>query len=502
MKRFLYLWAMILIGAFMLTSPLYGDEIEFDSAHIYPSGAQVRIKAPSLGHNTIVLPGTFDASKIQLVPSKGITLKRAQISRQTRSDWVPPAFHVLQGLIKDKKEELISMEAQLAALEQWSTVMESTTPSDLTINNMEKYLQSAEDMRRAKETEKAILKKGIEELKQTIADLEKELAEKMPQTDGKIIAITYETEGEGELFVDAWTDRAWWAPEYYLYLSTKDHLLSGKMTGKVSQNTGIPWNGPLYLHTAQPISTVTTPELPPLVVDYREEELRSQAINMTMGKRITFDRTSSVFPMEETLTDQVLKAQGRVDGDNIPVNLEVAALSFPVSVTIESIPSLSPQGWIIVTTDEVQEPLLGGQASLFVDDLPSGQTFMRAVSRGEKITTAFGQTPSITTKREDVISKGGSNWVGKGRVAKGYTITLTNGLPTTEEIVVKDRIPVSAQEKITVEVGTVDPAPTEKDQAKGLLSWKIALKPGEQKKITVLYQISYPADKEIWFLEH
>ncbi len=91
----------------------------------------------------------------------------------------------------------------------------------------------------------------------------------------------------------------------------------------------------------------------------------------------------------------------------------------------------------------------------------------------------------------------GTTW-GWGKLEKAFTFSVTNGTGTRTAVTVLDRIPVSAQEKIKVEVLAIDPKPARTDD-KGILTWEMTLAPGETRKLTVNYRLTYPADRAIIF---
>jgi len=106
--------------------------------------------------------------------------------------------------------------------------------------------------------------------------------------------------------------------------------------------------------------------------------------------------------------------------------------------------------------------------------------------------------PLVKAVREQMVSREGSTWTGKGRLEDGYSIEITNGLAKEITVILKDRIPVSAQEKISVETLKIEPKPAEQDK-ENILSWKLSLAPGEKKKVEVLFRIGYPADETVVF---
>lgn len=484
----------------MLTSiSLFAAEMAIEHVYVYPRGAQIRLKANVTGEGKILLPNTFDLESISVIPEDGLLLEKVQIVVLNDAQWLPPSLVPLQLRLEDKKRELSSLKSQAVALKQWSALIESSTPADLSVHNLESYLQAAEESRQKKEQERAAVESDIERVEQEITDIKGEIEEKKPQTQGKVIAIEYKTLTSGSLFIEGWTPHARWVPEYSLSLSTNEGRVEGQLLAKVRQHTGLIWNGIIQLHTAQPVSSVETPDIPPLVATFTEPLYGSGAQqNGRMLKTMAVEETAIPSAVEETITDRFFTTKGKISGDNMPVTLLLRDFTMPATVSIECIPLLSSQAWIMASSEAIEDPLLPGKADLFIDGMGSGRTRLPALARGEKLTLAFGQTPSVTATREEIIPKEGSNWFGKGKLAQGYTLNITNGLPFEAELMIKDRIPVSAHEKITVEVETLDPQPAEKDEKKGLLTWKKKFKAGEQWQISVVYRLSFPSDKEIW----
>ncbi|WMI70874.1 mucoidy inhibitor MuiA family protein [Aminobacterium sp. MB27-C1] len=497
MKK-LFLVCFTIIFTLISSATLWATDVAIEQVHVYPRGAQIRLKTSVNGKGEIILPNTFTLESIKVIPGDGLLLKNSQVKVRNNTQWLPPTLTPLSNQIEEKKKELSVLESRLMALKQSTLLMEKAVPSDLSISNMSSYLKTTEETREAKEEEQTSVVNAIEDIKQIIADLTKELEEKKPQTQGKVITVEYTALAKGDLYIEAWSNYARWTPEYILSLSTKDQTIQGQMLAKVTQHTGLTWDGAIQLHTAYPISSVETPELFPLIADFKKTTYQTRSMENAMMLKTAAKDEASLAPMEETLTDRIFTAKGNVEGDNSQTMLLLNELSLPITVSIECIPVLSPQAWIVASTEKVEDPLLAGQADLFIDGVGSGRTSVPQVARGEIIRLAFGQTPSVTAAREEIIPKEGSNWLGKGKLAQGYTINVTNGLPYETELVIKDRIPVSAQEKITVSAESLDPQPTEQDSKKGFLTWKLKLRSGEQKKLSVIYRLSFPAEEEIW----
>jgi hypothetical protein len=125
------------------------------------------------------------------------------------------------------------------------------------------------------------------------------------------------------------------------------------------------------------------------------------------------------------------------------------------------------------------------------------ENFAPEQGTGTDIRLAFGKMPLVKAVREQMVSKEGSTWTGKGRLEDG-TPSRSQTARKENNVVLKDRIPLSAQEKITVETMRIEPRPDEQDK-ENILTWKIPLAPGEKKKGEVLFRIGYPADETVVF---
>ena len=107
---------------------------------------------------------------------------------------------------------------------------------------------------------------------------------------------------------------------------------------------------------------------------------------------------------------------------------------------------------------------------------------------GQRANLAF-ENPLVKSVKEKIVPKSGAAAVWRQEEEDSYTIEVTNGLDKEISVVLKDRIPVSAQEKITIETEKIEPKPATHEK-NGILSWELTLAPGEMKKIEVIYKES------------
>ncbi|NLB83726.1 MAG: DUF4139 domain-containing protein, partial [Synergistaceae bacterium] len=318
------------------------------------------------------------------------------------------------------------------------------------------------------------------------------------------LSISAVLSGKGNLLVEGWTSSARWSPSYRMELISATGKIDGKLTASAMQKTGIPLTGKLIFHTATPSLSVSPPKLNPEIVDYQPEMDMDTPRPMMLRSAAKLDENllgaAPYAPpaIVRTLTDMSVRVEGRIEGDGTPSEFTLGTFGMQGETAIVAVPLLSKQAWITAEVKELPVSLLPAPADLFVDGNAAGKTTLKEQGEGTAFTAAFGKMPLVTAVREKIVKKEGSSWTGKGRLEEGYTVELSNGTASKITLQLKDRIPLSAQEKITVETVTVDPKPADQTD-QNILTWKIELKAGEKKTVRVIYKLGYPSDKDITF---
>jgi hypothetical protein len=84
----------------------------------------------------------------------------------------------------------------------------------------------------------------------------------------------------------------------------------------------------------------------------------------------------------------------------------------------------------------------------------------------------------------------------KTEIPLGYKLTVRNLKRNSVNIVRRDQIPVSKNQNVKVLIEEIDPKPEkqEEERQRGFFTWRLVLKPGEKKVITVKYVIRHPKD--------
>ena len=472
---------------------------------LYPRGARILFSAPAAPIVSFELPGTFSPSSVRPLPEEGQKILSFEAVSVPRPGWIPETLKELHGTIKENEEKLALLTGRISAIQQSFELLSGPLPKDLKGSDMPEYIEAARKTREKLESELIAISSEIEEGKKTIEALKADFSARMPRDSDRAVIVTVRAEGGKRLLVEAWTQHAGWSPFYRMNLDTSTGDIRSSLLARARQHTGIVLEGDLFFHTTIPSTTISTPDLSPLVADFEVKTARRALMmeEMAMSPRAEFKfGAPAPAPAEpeivQSMTDMTARAPGTLPGDNRQAEFLLGEFVMKSEVTIESVPVLSEEAWITAEAKKIAVPLLPGSAELSVDGKLSAKTSLPEQGTGTDIRLAFGKMPLVKAVREQMVSKEGSTWTGKGRLEDGYSIEITNGFEKKITVVLKDRIPLSAQEKITVETMRIEPRPDEQDK-ENILTWKIPLAPGEKKKVEVLFRIGYPADETVVF---
>lgn len=155
--------------------------------------------------------------------------------------------------------------------------------------------------------------------------------------------------------------------------------------------------------------------------------------------------------------------------------------------------------------------LLPGQARMYLGADSIGRTALGETPVGAEVELWFGKEPRVTVKRELVAKKNTeSGLISKSKgIDREYRITLENTMSRAATVELWDRVPVSRNEDVKIELRDLSPAlATDErfvrdDRPQGLLKWMVALPArdgaSDAKRTTVSWKTrtTWPDGKQI-----
>lgn len=135
--------------------------------------------------------------------------------------------------------------------------------------------------------------------------------------------------------------------------------------------------------------------------------------------------------------------------------------------------------------------LMDGEAGIYLEGTYLGQTQLNASTAGDTLEISLGKDQNIAIQREKVEERKGTKFF-SGKITKRshYRITIRNNRDEAVTLQVKDQYPVSANESISVE--RIEHSGGKVDDKSGIISWEFSLEPAEEKKLDLIYEVTYP----------
>lgn len=327
-----------------------------------------------------------------------------------------------------------------------------------------------------------------------------------------------------------------WRPSYRATLDPATGGIEMVSEAVVRQLTGEDWTGVrLRLSTAAPARSVRPPRLASLLLRPVEppkatnQDARSGGYVTTESLTVTgkFERDASVqgrnYRSELTLApgdaDEPKKDAERVQAGLLRsswnVTFEVPGAADVPSDRAEhrvglrremlggeleyrTMPGLAESAWMIARAKAPEGyPMLAGPVRVFAEGAYLGSYPIGETSPGEEIEIPFGVDNRVTIERTPMPRRRGEEGlIGKDtRIVYGFRTVVENLRDRPVSVKLEDRVPVSEDERIRVEIekGST-PSARKLDDRPGVLEWTLDLGPGEKREVVLEYSVRYPKD--------
>ncbi|MDT3442366.1 MULTISPECIES: DUF4139 domain-containing protein [unclassified Pseudofrankia] len=304
-------------------------------------------------------------------------------------------------------------------------------------------------------------------------------------------------------------------------------LVGGVVTltwfGMVRQRSGEDWPvGDLKLSTARPGRASGLPELTPWYVDVAHPPVMPFAMAARGGAfagGAAFDAAAEMTPVAAAAPAKapgaapppppVEHAVATVDtsgtaaiyrparpvavpADGRPHRTTLAVLELEAQLDYLTVPKLAPEAYLRATvTNTSAHTLLPGPVAVFHDADFVGTSAVELVPPGAEVELQLGVDDRLLVERELVSRATSRKVVGNlRRTDVGYVITLTNHTPRRAQATVRDQIPVSRHEGITVKDFQSSPTVGERTDL-GQLTWTVDLEPAAQRRIEFGFRLEH-----------
>lgn len=526
MKRLLFVGSCLAI----VTAPvLYPNEPVpvrenlLRGVEIYPDSARLtrELKIALDGEGTVQflvdgLPSNLDAGTITMEPGQApadlrIGGVRFEVDRE-RTDRDPEVIELRENIralerdIRRHRQSQEGLEQRLAHYRALAKAVIEALGKEADTATLElgtTSWQQLETVRSEVLAERETLEDAIRELEKQLEESKKSLREMEQQVNRLSGIIHFEVRApaaaEATLNLHYVVREARWAPVYEVRPEPAEGVLSWTYGASLWQNTGEDWEGiPVVLNASRPIRGTRPP--PPPVTQLRQitaPQKVSTLSRVRMETAVVADAMEPEASFQATTTGFIIEVPESVSLASGSGSQRHTLFEKPLQTRFwsEATPALSEEAFLIAeAVNTIDWPILAGSASFYVDGRLTGRDRLELLLPGDEITLGLGRNPMIQVERREIVrreSEGGLIDRVK-RHQRKFETTVTNRMPVAHEVVLRDSVPVSQNNRIQIRIQSPRNLETEEDT--GHFEWRREVDSQKSATLTLEYEVTHPAD--------
>ncbi len=542
MKNILLPLAVVFSVTVNAQKPVF-TQAQILSARVYSNAAELKHKASAQiasGTSEIVITNVsnyLNENTVQISVPKYVTVMSVQFTNAYVEEYDnnrdSPLVKPVKEEIEKKENELKTLQNQLTAERKSIELLDKNQSMSNAQNFSVTELTKLLDFYKAKRAE---LSNSVNKLESR----EKELNEELATLKGKLTfnQTASEKTSQGKLIVNVMSsqagtlpmevsylsDGANWYPSYEMRIDKINEPIQMLYKAQVQQNTGIDWKNIRLSLTSGPANQNTfAPELQPWFLDYYYNTVTTKRMKgrpnanviqtlqgQVPGINIETSQSEADKVMEVSTMDdytQINESQLNITFDiDIPYtvlsngkqhSVALKDTQLPATYSYVTAPKLDNNAYLIAKVKNYGDySILPGEANVIFEGLYVGKTYVSADAQEDDLKLSLGKDPNIAISRMLISDKSGTKTLSSRKIQDFvYEISVRNNKKEPVNITVEDQVPVSSNSDI--EVSLTDKASATVDSEKGKLTWDVALKPNETKKIRFGYQVKSSKDKQI-----
>ena len=544
-----------LAGAVLLWAPwawAISNSGKIDSVTVYTNRASVKRVVEvehAAGRQTLELdslPTAMEDGSIRAGArgQAGLVIQSVDVSTRQTLGLADPKVKALADAIDVQNEKIRLLEVrrearqgQIEFLESLATARAQAAGEDLTARNpvskptpqeLGGILDMVFEKRMIAEKDLASIEPERKKINEEIGRLQRELVQAQGggAQSAKKIAITFDAEkpGKAAFTVEYMLPGAWWTPVYLVRGDIEKKKAAVSYGAMVGQKTGEDWTDvKLALSTAQPSAGAKAPKVEPWWVGINQPMLMAArdggapaTVMMEMKQAKSRQPAAPAEAAADLAEDQTVEAKqavaavqasGTVVNFDIPQRativsggdvkkVSVAEIPFESELSFTAAPAMVENVFIRASSLNTSGfPLLPGEANVFQGDSFVGKGALDMVADRQKLEVELGVDPGFKITRKLVKKETGSQGLisSKTTVKFIYETQIQSFKKNKETVEVRDRLPFSRDQRLTLEDIVLDPKPEKRDE-QNIITWKMEMRPGEKRKIRMEFTMTYPSD--------
>ena len=196
--------------------------------------------------------------------------------------------------------------------------------------------------------------------------------------------------------------------------------------------------------------------------------------------------------IKPTTTSFDIELPYTIPTDNKENAVEIKEVTMPAFYKYSSAPQLDVDAFLAAyILNWEQYNLIEGEANLYFEGTYLGKTLIGANTTDDTLKISLGRDKSVVIKRTKLKEFSKGTFLSDKKIdARSYEIAVKNKKSVPISIDIEDQIPVSTDKSIEVEF---EARGAEFDKVKGRLTWKLDLKPNEDRKLNFKFTVKHPS---------
>ena len=186
-----------------------------------------------------------------------------------------------------------------------------------------------------------------------------------------------------------------------------------------------------------------------------------------------------------------------IPSDGKSVAAEIGRYRLPAVYTYRSTPKIDKDAFLVAeTTDWAKLNLLEGEANVYFENTFVGKSILSPREAGDTLRFSMGRDRGIRIERTKESDYSARRAVGSNQTqTMGWKLTVRNTRTEPVVLMLTDQLPVSRNSSITVTEEELSGGTLDKET--GTVTWRLELKPGEQRELKLRYAVKYPKGRSL-----
>lgn len=213
-------------------------------------------------------------------------------------------------------------------------------------------------------------------------------------------------------------------------------------------------------------------------------------------KQMAVTEESAVMDVEQTQNqlgyEFEIKQPYTVASDGKSVTAEIGRFDLPAAYTYQSTPKIDKDAFLVAeATDWEKLNLLQGEANVYFENTFVGKSILDPNQTSDTLRFSMGRDRNIRIERTKENDYSSRRAIGSNQTqTTGWKFIVRNTRTEPVVLTLADQLPVSRNSAINVTAEELSGGQLDKES--GIVTWKMELKPGEQRELRLRYAVKYP----------